>query len=429
MGSAVINIKTCIQLFAKLLKCAGFSNFLAEDFRLAKFNDSRGYEPMLHLLYELLYFSEYNCIDEVCLEGYRRFSAGDVRNYCYNQLLKLGYPCLPSSEYIEFSSRDLLLACAWVFSDREIMHKIENILIENTRRTVNPGKYPGPSFEQPGLSKSSLLKGLDHGVASNSVTNNCNRLLWLTGQLRMQLKQLYQLRLSVLNLQDRFRARSPELKLSPLEYLLCDDADAVRKSIKQVEQLNDHLEAIHSWYLNSGKFWQWMRSVADSTDWNQPTSLPSDGFTKLSDVHKSLSDALLKYSLLLDRFTSKIPGGLLSEVDECTLDALILGIDEDIHYFCAHLQATPSTSLIRAPLEYRYHTEKSRPSDRSSVHSEPVNTDVPLDAECQKLASLLNTVKKKNELQKSKLGAELQHFSENSVPGILFLYDNDTRTP
>ncbi|KAF5397618.1 hypothetical protein PHET_09075 [Paragonimus heterotremus] len=401
MCPTAANIRSSITLFNKLLQLSGFSAYSAEDFRLAKFNDSRSLEPMMRLAYEMLYFTHYNCIDDICHEGFRRFSSSEVGMYIYNQLMALGYSCLPPRSNPSFSSRGLLLAAAWLFDNRGIERKILTLAM-------------GRAF-QPKVCD--ILPACDTSISKATI----QQLTWLIGRLRMQLKELWQQRRGVLNEYIKAIQKSPSSTISPLEFLILGDTNGVPDRTKCLDACVEHINILKSWKDQSHIFWRWMQSVfvlhtSENGDFN-----PDRGQTDLSD----LSEINEQFNSLLDKYTD------FAEQIGCTtkssvmssplqLEAILSEIDKELEALSVQLEPSQGQHAhFLDPLCLTY-TITDCPNAKSKDYC------IALADECSKLDALVRHARNLNQLSKKRLSETLQDFAARKFPDILPLYDPAT---
>ncbi|KAF6779081.1 hypothetical protein AHF37_02117 [Paragonimus kellicotti] len=398
MCPTTANIRSCITLFSKLLQLSGFSTYSAEDFRLAKFNDSRSLESMMRLVYEVLYFNHYNCIDDICHEGFRRFSSSEVSMYIYNQLLAMGYSCLPPRSNPSFGSRGLLLAAAWLFDGCNIERKILALAM---RKAFQPKVFDIPPACNISISNTTI-----------------QQLTWLIGRLRMQLKELWQQRRGVLNEYIKAIQKSPSSTVSPLEFLILSDSNAVPDRIKCLDACVEHVSILKSWKDQCHIFWRWMQSVfvlhtSENGDFN-----PDQGQTdlsELSEINEQFDSFLDKYANFAEQLGCTTESSVMSP--PLQLEAILSKVDRELEALSVQLEPSQGQNAhFLDPLCLTY-------TITDCPDAENKDFCVTLADECSKLDALIKHARNLNQLSKKRLSEALQDFAARKFPDILPLYD------
>ncbi|GAA55437.1 hypothetical protein CSKR_103143 [Clonorchis sinensis] len=394
MPSTPVNVRKSIILFAKLLKKCGFSEYLPENFRLAKFDDPRSKDCMLRLLYEVVYFSQYGHIDDVAHEGFKRFSPSDVLTYAYKRLQKLGYPCLSTPNKLG-SSRELLLAAAWVFSQCNIMSQIERQLLG--------------SFDATEL-RSIMIPHFEKFTSHLSLW----QLDWLLGRGRFLQKQLYQQRMGIIKSYLHSRGKS---HLSPLQCLPVENPDLLQAEAERIKVKRNYIELLKLWQAESMIFWRWIQSVAKerTSDHFVPTVSPS----KLSLERSSLLQCLSAHINLAKAAGVPQEPDLPFGTDQQPFPSLLTQIDDNLKV--CNLQLLNAESLCPSfisPLLFHYDIQTS--DKNSKIASRPGCRS--LSEENAKLTSLLQTYRRQFEDIKNELSEQLQEFARHNMPDVLFLF-------
>ncbi|KAA3682324.1 uncharacterized protein DEA37_0001975 [Paragonimus westermani] len=401
MCPTATNVRSCITLFCKLLQLSGFSTYSAEDFRLAKFNDSRSLESMMRLVYEMLYFTHYNCIDDTAHEGFRRFSSSEVGIYIYNQLLALGYSCLPPRSDFPFSSRGLLLAAAWLFDICGIERKILALAMGN-------------AFQPKVLE---ILPACGASISSTTI----QQLTWLIGRLRIQLKEFWQQRRGVLNEYIKFIQESPSSTVSPLEFLSLSDENAVQDRTKCLDTCVEHVSILKSWKDECHIFWRWMQSVfvlhasenGDFTSDRGQTDL-----SELSKVNEQFNSFLDKYTDFAKQVGCTTKSSAMNP--PLQLEAILYEVDRELEALSVQLEPSQRQHAhFLDPLCLTYTlTDCPNPETKDFC--------VTLADECSTLDALIRHARNLNQMSKKRLSETLQDFASRKFPDILPLYDPAT---
>ncbi|CAH8609869.1 unnamed protein product [Schistosoma rodhaini] len=378
--SGPVDIKHCIKIFVNLLKSVGFSELEAESVRLAKFDDIRAVHSIKRLVFEILYFIKYGCVDELCSEGFEKFSDNEIHQFIFQSLLKYGFPLIRRNVDENFTSRQLLLGSIWILVSFDVLPKIEQILTSTAVRMIKEKVFHQnePIFTTcPGSNMS------------------ISRLIWLLGRLRIHLKNLYHLR---------------ETKtLPPSHCWVLLDSNAFRQHIHNVQESVSKLHLLLSWREVNHRFWQWIRSILIVHEKNLAETLPNKW------VSNSACEFIELVTRLYDAKSGPCKNFTLSENFNSTEDILS----------CLHKELLILTDLLMCenfPIDtglmpYDFHYNIVNDEEKLSEKQNKSGLNFTLENECAKLKLLVDKLKTEYEGVKYNLSQELQKAGADILPG------------
>ncbi|VDP77127.1 unnamed protein product [Echinostoma caproni] len=420
MAPALIKAKTCVEFFIKLLRCVDFSQYVAEDFRLAKFNDAKAYSPMLRLLFEMIYFFNYRCIDATCFNAYENFSQENIQIYILNELIRLGYSRLVNIPSMN-SSRELLLASLWLFHHGSVLNEIETTVFGRLSNVFDPSHFPVSKMDTDSrLCQFNCLEDQEYN------TSYVTHLGWSIGRLLVKLKQLHQSRLAVVN-------RSCGTHVDPKAPTDWNSSDEkLSERIRTIGTIIQHLELLLSWASVSSTFWRWSISLFDMGSDMLPEDqiVPCDS-KNFESLVLSLDASLRFLYKTGEKFgiTDAYPDRPLEDVN---MDNFPLLVVNEINLLNSELLGTRTQNLLAiTPIRVRYTTSSSKLTSTVSpvLPHKYLQARFELKTECFRLSSLVENAKGLCRKIRSDLAKDLQKWAVKHIPDTLFLYNPSTRPP
>ncbi|TPP55738.1 hypothetical protein FGIG_03403 [Fasciola gigantica] len=420
MASALVKIKTCVELLTKLLKCVGFSHLSAEDFRLAKFNDSKASDSMLRLLFEIIYFAEYHCIDGICFAAYEKFSRKSILNFVHNELIRSGYP-RSVNELLTGSSRELLIAALWLFRCRSLLFEIAKSIYGDLSSVFDPLLFL--VAEKAKNAHNNTTEAPDNiGRANSSVGNLC----WYVGRLLVQFKELHQTRMAVVNRRSRCShpfGISPDWKQTETH---------LRERIQTIRTITQKLDLLFSWASNDSTFWRWAISVLEANGEQLNSVEPLINISDdLDNAARALDFSMHRLRLIAQKFGISLNPWEYENL-EVNPDCIPTVIMDEINMLCEQLQGkfTPNVYSF-TPIQFRYVMEGVQTLEKTQTMllEERLQTAFNLKTECCRLNLLIETAKRKCDQIRLELAKELQDWATECLPDTLFIYNPATRLP
>lgn len=402
-----VNIKSCLTLLIKILKIFNFSDYLLKDFQIAKFDDSRAYEPMLRLVFELSYFDRYTNIDDVCYEAFKKFKHIDVHIFIYNYLKDIGYPLLTVKIDDNFSSRKLLIIASWILFNTlnvSILFKNKLDLFKNLDVNANLNQCEVPNI---------------------SNFNSIQQLIWFFGDIRFQFKQLHQLKIDLINLYFK-NFESFHLNLSPLECWLPYESASYKNRIDEINSTLLNIRLMIAWYKIRVVLFQWIENVfkIDKNDCRNLTECSTytsaADLSIISDLNKEFNDSLVKYSSIANNMF--FIDSLYNEKNTClTFPVLFSSIDDDFDCINNHIDMLKSDDVLTyLPFCFKYNFVECNYVDINLNNKFYFNFE--LSIECCKMKSLLMALKNKSNMLHLNLEKQFQTFAANFLPNCVFVY-------
>ncbi|XP_018651668.1 hypothetical protein Smp_052150 [Schistosoma mansoni] len=413
--SGPVDIKHCIKIFVNLLKSVGFSELEAESVRLAKFDDIRALHSIKRLVFEIIYFIKYGCVDELCSEGFEKFSDNEIHQFIFQSLLKYGFPLIRRNVDENFTSRQLLLGSIWILVSFDVLPKIEQILTSTAVRMIKEKVFHQnePIFTTcPGSNMS------------------ISRLIWLLGRLRIHLKNLYHLRGETMRQFLKFPMEETK-SLPPSHCWVLLDSNAFRQHIHNVQESVSKLHLLLSWREVNHRFWQWIWSILIVHEKNLAETLPNKWVSNsacefiglVTRLCSSMSHFKVEYSHILDDTkSSPCKNFTLSENFNSTEDILS----------CLHKELLVLTDLLMCanfPIDtglmpYDFHYNIVNDEEKLSEKQNKFGLNFTLENERAKLKLIVDKLKTEYEGIKYNLSQELQKAGADILPGAVFLYNN-----
>lgn len=420
MTSKSVKVKTCVELLTKLLKCVGFSHYAAEDFRLAKFDDTRAYGPMLHLLFEITYFIKYRCIDNSCLAAYEKFPQKAVLDFVSNELSHMGYPRL-CQNLLTVSSRELLLAVLWLFRYHSLLLSFANSIYGDLSSVFDQLSY----LSSQKLTNSQNFKKDTFEIDGSSPSHVAD-IRWYFGRLLVRMKELHQTRMAVVNRASRCNQTlgiSTNWKSTEMQ---------LRERIHTIKMVIQKLDLLFSWASSSSTFWRWAVSVLEA---NQREVHPVESWARFSE---DLDSAIHRLDISVQRLLTiagkfeTLPDPPEQESLNVEIDNIPIMIMDEINTMREELHCAFTPDLfVFTPIHFRYVvlTDKLSEVSQSVVLGEPLRTMFKLKIENRRLGLLIETAKQNCGRLRLALSRELQDWAEVYIPGTLFIYNPATRLP
>lgn len=394
-------IRSSIGLFINLLRHFGFTTTSPEDFRLAKHNDPRAIRPLLRLLYELLYFYQYDSIDRNCREGFDKFSLFDIEIHVSSRLRNLGYPFLHPRLHV-ILSRELLMKIGWVFCRCSLFNKFESVLFH---RSFQP-EFELPSF--PTSAKANL---------------SLSELTWSLGRLRLRLRELCLVRSGILkHYAFEWNRKNFASQCPPIKYLVLDNPRAIEDHVRRMEEISKGLGLLISWRWSNRTFWKWMQSVL-IFHFSSESGNPSVTGSAVRSLHKKqdiLDDCVQEFASLDTMFSTMMIEPKHFRESKQSLDYLTSQVHMNLWNLSAQLECKNAQPLpFLAPLYWTYIlTSDSKYFPKTESESSC------LPDECSRLTAILRSVKNRNRSLRYEMMEYLNNFATQNLPGVLFLHDS-----
>lgn len=413
--SGPVDIKYCIKIFISILKSVGFSELEAESVRLAKFDDIRALYPIKRLVFELIYFIKYGCVDELCSEGFKKFSDKEIHQFIFQSLLTYGFPLIRKNVDENFTSRQLLLGSIWILVSFDVLPKVEQILISTA---VGMTKNRVVHQNEPILT---TFSGSDVSIP---------RLIWLLGRLRIHLKKLYHMKGETMKNFLKLSIEEPKL-LPPSHCWVLLEPNALRQHIHNLQESDSKLHLLLSWRDVNHRFWQWIRSVLIVHENNLPETLPNKWVSDpacefielVTRLCNSMSHFNVEYSHLLNDAKPGLCKNLIMNEGLNSTEDILSYIHKELLILTDLVMFAnfpTDTGLMPYNFLYNIVNDEKEPFEKE----DKFGLNFTLEDECAKLKLIVDKLKTECEGVKYNLAQELQKAGADILPGAVFLYND-----
>ena len=288
------SIRDTIQLLFSLLSECGVPKFPVECFRKAKFDKREAathlWVLILHIM-QLIQFLEEPKPDSSLVSAdagcFLEFSDAELREVSVTVrefLFNLGYSRLSFYTLHEVSSRELLLACAWLLNRSELFPKLAKHFLVAANRTGIPLKaIHQPIVEQlidENRKMQSDVQGVILSLASrqggatelSKSAETFHKLIWLKGCVDCKWKEVQQVHLAFQKLayeiyqftkSNKTSRAKQDAGLSVDEVFFLRYPNQMKAYLGKLDKCAKALELLVQWQQCEPLFWQWMESVVD----------------------------------------------------------------------------------------------------------------------------------------------------------------------
>ena len=260
------HIKETINALCKVILHNGGTKITPETFRLAKFDKNEATGAMWKLLFETIWYINFNTFRPD--EDFNGERNREMVLWTKHEVFSRGYYVrefylLPDDT--SFGSREILLAFGWVMSKSKLLYvfleNCNNILEECLPINWESLIGPNPSEKSCGVSKNFSNEA--------KTEKSWEELSWILGNLRLTLKGLYAAENQLASLVGKVHsatqgAESAKGHLSALEVSLLMRPKRLARFLEKVEQYNAYLENLVKFVDMQDVFWKWLESVCEA---------------------------------------------------------------------------------------------------------------------------------------------------------------------
>ncbi|CAF0775279.1 unnamed protein product [Didymodactylos carnosus] len=291
-------VRPIIDCFCQILSKHGFSKLSSETFRLAKFDQPEAAAPLWRLLFEMLYYSKHEYLDEnIVSKKFTQTSKADVIHLIKCELFQRGYTYdnfLDIKPDMKHGSRQLLVCVGWLIYHLKLME----IFIHNATSQSNILENEDTSvLHQELLSNMALNENLP----AHDIISEVKWAINLNNKLRYGLRRVYHLSIEKTKLQHEIhsRYRLSDKDISSLEAHLCQNPDLLENYVSLLDDENGKLQLFLFWKQKEDIFWKWMESVLDQT---APTPVSSELTTNEND--ENIDEMFVSLASLYDQMST-----------------------------------------------------------------------------------------------------------------------------